>query len=56
MGNSPRMVFKHYHELVAPKEAERYWRLTHEPALALQALAAPAKSAYNPRSRRAKYV
>ena len=28
MGNSPRMVFKHYHELVAPKEAERFWSLT----------------------------
>ena len=41
MGNSPRMVFKHYHELVAPKEAERFWSLT--PAAAKATVDAAAK-------------
>jgi integrase len=27
MGNSPNMIFKHYRELVRPKEAERYWNI-----------------------------
>src|SRR4029453_4184634 len=27
MGNSPEMIFSHYRELVAPKDAERYWRI-----------------------------
>jgi integrase len=27
MGNSPAMIFKHYRELVKPKEAERYWSI-----------------------------
>jgi integrase len=27
MGNSPAMIFKHYRELVKPKEAERYWKI-----------------------------
>src|SRR5437867_11435891 len=27
MGNSPAMIFKHYRELVKPKDAERYWNI-----------------------------
>jgi len=27
MGNSPAMIFKHYRELVRPKDAERYWSI-----------------------------
>lgn len=27
MGNSPTMIFKHYRELVKPKDAERYWSI-----------------------------
>jgi integrase len=27
MGNSPAMIFKHYRELVKPKEAARYWEI-----------------------------
>ena len=27
MGNSPAMIFRHYRELVKPKDAERYWKL-----------------------------
>ena len=27
MGNSPAMIFKHYRELVKPKEAARYWNI-----------------------------
>jgi integrase len=27
MGNSPEMIFNHYRELVAPKDAERYWKI-----------------------------
>jgi Site-specific recombinase XerD len=27
MGNSPGMIFRHYRELVKPKEAERYWKI-----------------------------
>src|SRR5262249_11606398 len=28
MGNSPEMIFNHYRELVKPKEAERFWKIT----------------------------
>ena len=27
MGNSPRMIFKHYREVVKPKDAARYWNI-----------------------------
>jgi hypothetical protein len=27
MGNSPAVIFKHYRQLVKPKDAERYWKL-----------------------------
>jgi hypothetical protein len=27
MGNSPAMIFRHYRELVKPKDAERYWKI-----------------------------
>ncbi|MEQ1861826.1 MAG: hypothetical protein ABMA13_18055 [Chthoniobacteraceae bacterium] len=27
MGNSPTMVFRHYREVVKPREAERYWNI-----------------------------
>jgi hypothetical protein len=27
MGNSPRMIFRHYREVVKPKEAARYWKI-----------------------------
>lgn len=27
MGNSPDMIFRHYRELVKPKDAERYWAI-----------------------------
>lgn len=27
MGNSPRMIFKHYREIVKPKDAARYWNI-----------------------------
>jgi integrase len=27
MGNSPGVIFKHYRELVRPKDAERYWNI-----------------------------
>lgn len=30
MGNSPSMIFKHYRELVKPKDAERYWGIGPE--------------------------
>ncbi|MDR3404145.1 MAG: site-specific integrase [Chthoniobacter sp.] len=30
MGNSPAMIFKHYRELVKPKDAERYWNIRPE--------------------------
>ena len=32
MGNSPGMIFRHYRELVKPKDAERYWRIAPVPA------------------------
>ena len=32
MGNSPAMIFKHYRELVKPKDAVAYWSI--RPALA----------------------
>lgn len=32
MGNSPAMIFKHYRELVKPKDAEAYWNI--RPAMA----------------------
>jgi len=28
MGNSPAMIFRHYRQLVKPKDAERYWKIT----------------------------
>jgi integrase len=28
MGNSPAAIFRHYRQLVKPKEAERYWKIT----------------------------
>jgi len=28
MGNSPEMIFNHYRELVQPKDAERFWKIT----------------------------
>jgi integrase len=28
MGNSPATIFRHYRQLVKPKEAERYWKIT----------------------------
>ncbi len=27
MGNSPAMIFRHYRELVKPKDADRYWKV-----------------------------
>jgi len=27
MGNSPATIFRHYRQLVKPKEAERYWKI-----------------------------
>src|SRR6516225_7191144 len=30
MGNSPGVIFKHYRQLVKPKDAERYWNLRPE--------------------------
>jgi integrase len=27
MGNSPQVIFKHYRELVKPKDAARYWQI-----------------------------
>ena len=30
MGNSPTIIFKHYRELVRPKDAERYWNIKPE--------------------------
>jgi site-specific recombinase XerD len=27
MGNSPEVIFRHYRELVKPKEAARYWQI-----------------------------
>src|SRR6516162_1177752 len=27
MGNSPAIIFRHYRQLVKPKEAERYWKI-----------------------------
>ena len=32
MGNSPAMIFRHYRELVKPKDAERYWKIAPLPA------------------------
>jgi integrase len=32
MGNSPAMIFRHYRELVRPKDAERYWKIAPAPA------------------------
>jgi integrase len=28
MGNSPATIFRHYRQLVKPREAERYWKIT----------------------------
>src|SRR5262249_59187742 len=27
MGNSPATIFRHYRQLVKPKQAERYWKI-----------------------------
>jgi len=27
MGNSPDVIFRHYRQLVRPKDAERYWQI-----------------------------
>jgi hypothetical protein len=27
MGNSPATIFRHYRQLVKPKDAERYWKI-----------------------------
>ena len=32
MGNSPAMIFKHYRELVKPKDARRYWEIKPSPS------------------------
>ena len=32
MGNSPATIFRHYRQLVKPKQAERYWKIV--PAVA----------------------
>jgi integrase len=32
MGNSPDVIFRHYRELVKPKEAARYWQIKPAPA------------------------
>jgi len=32
MGNSPATIFRHYRQLVKPKEAERYWKIAPAPA------------------------
>jgi hypothetical protein len=31
MGNSPATIFRHYRQLVKPKDAERYWKITPAP-------------------------
>ena len=36
MGNSPATIFRHYRQLVKPKQAERYWRIV--PAVASKKL------------------
>jgi hypothetical protein len=28
MGNSPATIFRHYRQLVKPKQAEQYWKLS----------------------------
>jgi hypothetical protein len=30
MGNSPTMIFRHYRDLVKPKDAVRFWEITPE--------------------------
>jgi integrase len=32
MGNSPATIFRHYRQVVKPKDAERYWKITPAPA------------------------
>jgi integrase len=32
MGNSPATIFRHYRQLVKPKDAERYWKIAPAPA------------------------
>src|SRR4029453_6317399 len=31
MGNSPATIFRHYRQLVKPKDAERYWKIAPAP-------------------------
>jgi integrase len=40
MGNSPQMIFKHYRELVKPKDAVAYWNIRPVPAENIIALSA----------------
>lgn len=40
MGNSPAMIFRHYRELVKPREAEAYWNIRPTPAANIIALTA----------------
>jgi len=32
MGNSPAIIFRHYRQLVKPKDAERYWKIAPAPS------------------------
>src|SRR6516165_205658 len=43
MGNSPATIFRHYRQLVKPKEAERYWKIAPAPAGKTVVQFAPAK-------------
>lgn len=43
MGNSPRMVFEHYRELVTPAEAEKWWKI--QPAVNDKSTSISAKNA-----------
>lgn len=43
MGNSPRMVFEHYRELVTPAEAEKWWKI--QPASSDKVISINAKKA-----------
>jgi len=43
MGNSPATIFRHYRQLVKPKEAERYWKIAPASALKKVVQFSPAK-------------
>jgi len=43
MGNSPATIFRHYRQLVKPKEAERYWKIASASAGKKVVQFAPAK-------------